>query len=200
MSAARCPQCGATLRGTVEWCSQCYADLRPPAPPPPPPAAPAPVSVPLPSPPLQTLVAGPLDTPLAQATAAAMADPLTAPIGYVDGSRAAAEAVQSAVAASGATPAVPQAVEGWPCIRCGTVNEMDRMACRACGVAFGAELADSIRVPGTRQGRLVLAVVGVISVLAMLAALVYATTPDAKPKDSEPKPISTQPITPLVEE
>ncbi len=29
--SVRCPRCSATLRAGTEWCSQCFADLRPPA-------------------------------------------------------------------------------------------------------------------------------------------------------------------------
>ncbi|HEV7757267.1 MAG TPA: zinc ribbon domain-containing protein [Mycobacteriales bacterium] len=31
-AVTRCPQCGARVGEGAEWCTQCYADLRPPAP------------------------------------------------------------------------------------------------------------------------------------------------------------------------
>jgi ribosomal protein L40E len=34
-TAMRCPQCGALVGEGAQWCTQCYADLRPPAPEPP---------------------------------------------------------------------------------------------------------------------------------------------------------------------
>lgn len=204
MSAARCPHCAATLRGPVDWCSQCYADLRPaPASPvPPPPAAPAPApGIVAPEPPLAALVTGPLDTPLALATAAAMADPLTAPLGVVAGAEPAAAAVAAAAGAGTETQeprplAAP--VEGWPCVRCGTVNAMELMECSACTFSFGAELATPVRVPGTRQSRIVFTIGAVVSLLAMLALVIYLTTPEPKPKD---KPVpTTSSAEPLVEE
>lgn len=207
MSAARCPKCSATLLGSVEWCSQCYADLRPPAPAPaqpppapvPAPAAPTPVSLEVP---LTAIVAGPLDTPLALATAAAMADPLTAPLGIVAGAEPAAAAVAAAVGADQlqAAPTPPPVVEGWPCIRCATVNPMERMECGACGYAFGSELSDPVRVPGTRQSRIVITICAVVTVLAVLAAIIYATTPEPEKKDP-PAPVTNEvrPLDPVDE-
>jgi hypothetical protein len=88
--------------------------------------------------------------------------------------------------------------EGWPCVRCGTVNDMELMECAACGYSFAADLATPIRVPGTRQSRIVITIGAVLTLLAMLALVIYLTTPEPAPKDEPtPRPITTQPIQPL---
>ncbi len=46
--AVRCPRCSAHLRAGSEWCTLCYADLRPAPEPPPATAAPDPAPVDLP--------------------------------------------------------------------------------------------------------------------------------------------------------
>jgi hypothetical protein len=104
----RCPRCGAFARAESQWCTLCYADLRP---------APEPVAVAVP--------VG------AAGSATADIDPLTAPLDVVVRGRHAAPLADPSGEAAGSTPD-----KGWPCASCDTVVSFDDSVCPTCGTGF----------------------------------------------------------------
>jgi len=116
--SARCPQCAALVRPGSQWCTLCYADLRPRPIEPVVPVAPvAPV----------TPSAG---APTSSALAVEPFDPLTAPLALLERGGVAPETGE--VAAE--TPASVKA--GWPCARCGATVALDETSCTSCGAGF----------------------------------------------------------------
>ena len=151
MPDGRCPSCGASVRAGADWCTLCYADLRPaPPPPPPPPPAPEPVAVAAPVPVAVSVAAGP--------------DPLSASYDEVLG------------AALAGTPLAGPPEPTWPCFDCGGANSYDETACTTCGAVFGARLADK-RVEVPRRKRIVRVLVGLGAFLALVAIVSYVLTP-----------------------
>jgi hypothetical protein len=130
-ATTRCPQCDALTGEGVEWCTQCYADLRPPVPGPA--AVPGPAEVPGPAVPPRHRVSGGDDPP-----------------------------------------------PGWPCPRCGTVNDLAAGACSSCGSGFLADLAADRGFPavpaltGMPRGlRIGAALVAVVVVLLLLGGVFW---------------------------
>jgi hypothetical protein len=126
-----CPQCNGAVRAGAPWCTQCWADLRPP----PPAAAPAePVA----------LVPG---QPLA------LGQDLT-------GASAVSPAPRSGTGVGDGVDAEEAGV-GWPCGLCEATNPLSLDACAACGSPFLATLSAQepplLALPGigdvTRLGR-----------------------------------------------
>ncbi len=113
MSADRCPSCAASVRPDAQWCSQCYADLRP-APPPPPPPAPAPAPVPEQLPPA----------------------PVEAPQAFAQPAAATVLADELPPALPGVVPSIDQTPPAWPCGRCRTLVPFDDDTCPNCGARF----------------------------------------------------------------
>jgi hypothetical protein len=122
LAAQRCPACGARLAPAAEWCSLCYADLRPaPAPPATAASRPAPGREALPAP--RSATGSPPATATDQATAGA---PPASP------------------SASAASPlATGIARPTWPCAGCGASVDVDLDACLACGTPFLGALRNS---------------------------------------------------------
>ena len=108
----RCPHCGALLHAGAQWCTLCYADLRPEP-------EPEPVAVPVREP------------SYAPGAAGAPIDPLTAPLSALD---AAAQALAAHTADREAPPSTVS--RGWPCSGCQTVVPFDEDVCATCGTRF----------------------------------------------------------------
>ena len=72
-NAVRCPRCSAHVRTGSDWCTLCYADLRP--------AAPVAAAVEAPEPEPLPASVDPLDLPMAEAAEAVDVAPPAAPVG-----------------------------------------------------------------------------------------------------------------------
>lgn len=138
----RCPACGALNPEGADWCSQCYADLRP-APEPEPEAGPGPGPGPEPEP-------GPGSGPEPDRLRTGTAD--TDPTGGAD-----AEAREFTTGA-GRFRSVGEELE-WSCAVCGEWNPLGSGACSVCGTAFGRTLSrdDRDELKDVDQGTVVLA-------------------------------------------
>lgn len=148
----RCPHCGALLRSGAQWCTLCYADLRPKPEP-----EPVAVSTREPS---YAAGASPVDPPLSPLEAAAQA--LLRP------------ADPGAEADSSAPPV------GWPCTGCGEIVSFDEDACPACGTRFldGArgepDLLDRIGPGGLPVSTQTLIIAGgAVAIIAIITAALY---------------------------
>lgn len=128
----RCPACQARNPETADWCSQCYASLRPPEPPPPPPAsappasperAPEPATVPSP--------AGGEATP--DGRERAVSDPDA--VGYVS--------------RDGRFRRTEEGLD-WRCPVCDEWSPIERTTCVTCGAPFAAD-TDRGPEPGERM-------------------------------------------------
>jgi hypothetical protein len=160
VTVVRCPDCGAGSPESAQWCTLCFADLRPA--PPPPPVRAVPAAAPSGSAPAtaQPTITGP--------AAVALDDPLTGPLPGV-------------VGASRVDPLA--AVATWPCIRCGEPVPISLDACPSCGAGFlSGSVADlSLRIPGVgdvsrmsrgqRAGLAAALALGLMLVLVLLATL-----------------------------
>lgn len=174
MSEGRCPSCGASVRAGVDWCSLCYADLRPappPPPPPPPPPAPEPVAV-----------------PVAAATAPAATVPAAAAPGGPDPLSAPYDAILGATLAGTPLAGEPEKAPTWPCFECGGANPFDVMGCETCGAGFGARLATR-RDETSRRDRMIRVLIGLGVFLAVLAIVSYALTPAPAPPSATEQPV-----------
>lgn len=167
METARCPACGAALADGAQWCTLCFADLRPPAPAPEP--EPEPVAVPVPEPvavgaaaasapliPLQPLPPHPiLDAPMFDAPI--LDGPVSKPAD------------------------VTLADRGWPCHQCGRSVALDLTECDACGSPFlgGSTVDISLRVPGVgdlaslSSGRRIGFMAGAALALMLVLTVIY---------------------------
>jgi hypothetical protein len=149
------------------WCTLCWTDLRPkPAPPPPPPPPPAPAPVVAYAAPVAYAVA-----PAAVPTGAPV-DPLTAPLAAVLGQPLAAD------------PNAPRPT--WPCVECGTANEIERSTCGTCTAPFGGRIARLDDARGQRRKILIVALSAVGLFLLLLGAITFASTPEPR---HDPAPI-----------
>jgi hypothetical protein len=121
VSDVRCRACGAAVRIDAQWCSLCFADLRPPAP-----------------------VRQPVSVPAAAAAAHSQSAPPTpAPVPAVP-------LPTSPVAAVAAPPVVaPAKAAVWPCPRCSAPVAIALDACPECGAGFlaGASAHANTRLP-----------------------------------------------------
>ena len=161
----RCPACGAAVRASADWCTLCYADLRPAPPPPEPVAAPVPVAAPIP-------VAVSVAATAVQGSAVGGPDPLSAPLALLDGS----------VVEPAATPVVQ--VGRWPCFGCQASNLMTDDACMSCGLPFGSGLRTATpELPGSRRSRNLIAFGAIAVLLAIFAAFMFFSTPTPPPVD-----------------
>lgn len=150
----RCPHCSALLRSGAQWCTLCYADLRPKP-------APEPVAVSAGAP---SLTSG--------AAPGTPADSLTA-------LEAAAQAlVQQAAPGTEADPSV--APKGWPCTGCEAIVSFDEDACPTCGTRFldGArgepDLLDRIGPGGLPVSTQTLIIAGgAVAIIAIILAAMY---------------------------
>jgi hypothetical protein len=120
VETARCPACGAALADGAQWCTLCFADLRPPV------LEPEPVSVGA-----VALAAAAPAVPPAPAAAPLPPHPiLDAPVSKPADVRLAAPS--------------------WPCQECGRAVAIDLTECDGCGTAFlgGSTVDISLHVPG----------------------------------------------------
>ena len=160
MGLERCPACAASVRKDADWCTLCYADLRP---------APAPVQrAPYPQP----------SAPPAYAAAAAptTADALHAPYEHVLAAVYGGGALQpNAPDAVAVTPVPVAKPVGWPCSQCGELNDFERMTCSVCMTAFGATLRSGNQV-FERKKIMLYAGAAAAVVLLLMAVLTFALT------------------------
>jgi hypothetical protein len=152
----RCPQCAALVRPGSQWCTLCYADLRPRA------AVPAPTS----------------SAPTSSAVGVEPFDPLTAPLALLERGEAAPGAVTAAPAADPA--AAPKPSAGWPCARCGATVALDETSCTSCGAGFleGTLSDDPVlnrlgRGPVSNQVKLFIMVGGSAGLLLLGLGIMY---------------------------
>jgi hypothetical protein len=154
----RCPHCGALLRAGAEWCTLCYADLRPKP-------EPEPVAVSSREP---SYAAG--------ATPGGADDSLTAPLSPLE---AAALAIAHQTAAVTEADSADAPV-GWPCTGCEAVVSFDDDACPTCGTRFldGArgepDLLDRIGpggLPVSTQSLIIAG--GAAALIAIIVAAMY---------------------------
>ena|GEM_PF-978909 len=149
----RCPHCGALLRSGAQWCTLCYADLRP----------------------------KPEPEPVAVSTrepryAAAAPDPSTAPVSALE---AAAQALlPPTVTGAEADPSAPPV--GWPCTGCGEIVSFDEDTCPSCGTGFldGArgepDVLDRIGPGGLPVSTQTLIIAGgAAAIIAIITAALY---------------------------
>jgi hypothetical protein len=151
--ADRCPQCAAAVRPGAQWCTLCFADLRPRDAAP---AEPAPAT------------AAAETSGASTVSGASLAfDPLTAPLALLEhgqfGGAAPESAAPESAAPESAAPgsaapehglpergggeaggelapsgSVQAKLAGWPCMTCGEVVAIDLSVCPACGAGFMA--------------------------------------------------------------
>jgi RNA polymerase subunit RPABC4/transcription elongation factor Spt4 len=149
----RCPQCGALVRAGSQWCTLCFADLRP---------APAPVAAAVLEPSYAAVAAG----------SSGRIDHPTAPL----------SALEAAAPADGIElPADPDAkAVGWPCTSCGEVVSFDETQCPTCGTAFLAGAAgepDFLQrigrtgLPTSTQAMIIAG--GIFGIIAVVIAAMY---------------------------
>lgn len=169
----RCPRCAAIVRPDSQWCTLCYADLRP-APPPLPVAAPAVAAVVN-----QAHVTVAAGGPAAHAAPSSDdLDPLTAPLALLE--RADREAPRGRHAAPDEATE-PAASVGWPCLKCGELVSIDDSACPSCGAGFleSVHADSSLHRLGfhtgqvSNQARLLIMVGGSLGLLVLLVGLMY---------------------------
>jgi hypothetical protein len=132
--AERCPVCASAVRPGAQWCTLCFADLRP--------REPEPASTSQPSDIVSGLLAAfdPLTAPLAllERDGHDHAE-VGAPAGVVgEGSEGAGALVRDASVRDGAVEdaSVQAALAGWPCLTCGAIVQLELSACTACGAGF----------------------------------------------------------------
>lgn len=127
----RCPRCGALARPDAQWCTLCYADLRPPVP----------VAEPTPA----------ASYAVPEITTAAVLDPLTAPLALLDPAPEQPPSEQPSEQPPPETESV-----SWPCSRCGSRVPLDAANCLRCGAPFlegdavPGRLTELTSSPGTK--------------------------------------------------
>jgi len=174
---SRCPRCAALVRPGSQWCTLCYADLRP---------APAPA-----------LVVQPVAEQAPYLEHAAHADPagggfdpLTAPLALLErepGRVAEVVAVTGPAQGGDVRPAGKHAAPAaesnlrWPCATCGAMVPFDETSCPACGAGFleNVDADTSLHRFGLRGGQIskqtkaVIMIGGSFSLLVLLLGLMY---------------------------
>ncbi|HET9186686.1 MAG TPA: hypothetical protein VFN80_01925 [Acidothermaceae bacterium] len=165
----RCPRCAALVRPGSQWCTLCYADLRP-----------APPREPVPEPePTSSVesVAPPRATaqPVPVAASSELLDPLTAPLALLE-ARVDAPAREAA-----AEPTTTQPV--WPCARCGATVPLNEPNCTSCGAGFleGTLPADAVlgrlsngsSGPVSNQTKLFIMIGGSLGLLVLMLGAMY---------------------------
>jgi RNA polymerase subunit RPABC4/transcription elongation factor Spt4 len=154
----RCPHCGALLRSGAQWCTLCYADLRPKP-------EPEPVAV----------SAG--EPSYAEGATAAAPHPAPDAATPLSALEAAAQALVRQAEPDAETDPSTAAV-GWPCTGCKAVVSFDDDACPTCGARFldGAhgepDLLDRIGPGGLPVSTQTLIIAG--GAAAMIAIIVAA--------------------------
>ncbi len=164
----RCPRCAALVRPGSQWCTLCYADLRP-APPEPPAAPVAPEAAVAPA------------APAHAAASSELFDPLTAPLALLE--RGVAGPVSSQPPSSQIQTPESQPQVGWPCATCGATVPLDEPNCTSCGAGFleGTMPADPVlgRLSGgsrngvSNQTKLLIMVGGSLGLLVLILGAMY---------------------------
>ncbi len=152
MRLNRCPACGAACSDTAEWCTLCYAELRP---------TPPTVEV---APPAAAPDAGftdPHPLPGASPSPVPVPEPLADP------------PILTAAAATAVVAPEPR----WPCTACGALMPMPEPACTVCDSPFlrdpvGVPLGGLAAMPPARRALLMvvgsLLLMGVFLLLALI--------------------------------
>jgi len=170
----RCPRCAALVRHGSQWCTLCYADLRP---------APVPPPLQAVSPPASGTVAGVVnDIATRGATAGEAFDPLTAPLALLE--RVSGEPLSDRASydeSPAESPAVTKTAY-WPCLRCGANVTIEESACTSCGAGFLESAADpAVAIRGfsfgsegpSKQTKVLIMVGGSFGLLIVLLGLMY---------------------------
>jgi len=158
----RCPRCAALVRPGAQWCTLCYADLRP--------ASPQPAREPQPAPSPHSTTA---------VTSSDIFDPLTAPLALLErGAEEPAPAQTSTADPAPANPAPKQA--GWPCATCGATVPLDEPTCTSCGAGFleGTLPVDPLlgrlsKGAASSQAKVLIMVGGSLGLLALILGAMY---------------------------
>jgi hypothetical protein len=154
----RCPHCGALLRAGAQWCTLCYADLRPKP-------EPEPVAISIREP---SYAAG--------APSGAPVDALSAPLSPLE------LAAQALLRHTAPDPDADSsgAPVGWPCTGCEAIVSFDEDACPTCGTRFldGArgepDLLDRIGPGGLPVSTQTLIIAGgAVAIIAIITAALY---------------------------
>ncbi|MEO6713174.1 MAG: hypothetical protein ABIM89_07065 [Mycobacteriales bacterium] len=175
MGLDRCPSCAAAVRPGSDWCTLCYADVRPP----PPPVARAPYPRPSAPPPYHS--------------APAPADALHAPYEHVLAAVYGGDAPAPPAAAFG-PPAVtqpPAKPVGWPCTGCGELNGFERATCSVCLAPFGAALRTDVPVID-RKKMMAYAIGAAVAFLALVALVTFLTS--KAPSTDQPEVLPEPPV------
>ena len=188
MDIDRCPSCAAAVRRGAQWCTLCYADLRPA------PAVadrapyPKPSVAPTATPATSPAYAAPAAPPHAGQPAGAAGDLLFAPyeqvLAVAYGGAAPVIAPQLATQPATAPPAT--GAGGWPCTRCRSVNGFDVDVCRSCTAPFGADLATPISVVNRRT--MLIRGIAIAAILVLTVGLASFCGTDVK---DQPNPSIT---------
>jgi RNA polymerase subunit RPABC4/transcription elongation factor Spt4 len=164
VDTSRCPRCAALVRPGSQWCTLCYADLRP-----------APVALPPAAPQPATAVATHGVSPSGPGSGF---DPLTAPLALLDQDGDEPPRGRHAAPERLAAPAAPA---GWPCLKCGDLVAIDDSACPSCGAKFLENLDSDTSLHRLRlntgqvsgQLKVLVMVGGSIGLLVVLLGLMY---------------------------
>jgi hypothetical protein len=149
VSDVRCPACGASAPAGAQWCSLCFADLRPAA-------AREPVREPVtvPETPAAELAAEPTAPEAGPAApearpAATRVDPLTDPLFMLTADPIVTLPVAVAEPSRGKHAAPAEDKLKWPCPKCGEQVPISLDSCESCGAGFlaGATTRPSTRLP-----------------------------------------------------
>jgi len=161
----RCPRCAALARPGSQWCTLCYADLRP-APEPAP--EPAPMQEPAPTP--QRAAER---QPTTASASSDMFDPLTAPLALLERG---AEEPATLQAPTDPTPTGA----GWPCATCGATVPLDEPTCTSCGAGFleGTLPVDPVlgrlsKGAASNQAKALIMVGGSVGLLVLILGTMY---------------------------
>ena len=150
----RCPRCAALVRPGSQWCTLCYADLRP--------APPTPAPLPQPAP---------------AAASSEVFDPLTVPLALL-------ERGVDEPSPGQAPSAQPQPVHaGWPCATCGATVPLEEPSCTSCGAGFLAgtvpvdpvlsRLSRGSNGAVSNQAKLLIMVGGSLGLLVLILGAMY---------------------------
>jgi hypothetical protein len=218
MDIDRCPSCAAAVRRGAEWCTLCYADLRPApavadrAPYPKPSVAPTAKASPVyaephAAPPAAGANDDLLFAPYEQVLAVAYggAAPAASQPGHPTGPGLAGDPTRP-------TPSTTEQDGGWPCSRCQSVNGFDVDVCRSCTAPFGADLASPILtvnrrtmlIRGIAAAAILVLMVGLASFCGTdvsdqpnpsetVAEIVTRPGPAEEPEQTEPAPQDAEP-------
>jgi hypothetical protein len=153
----RCPRCAALVRPGSQWCTLCYADLRP---------APTPATEPTP----QSTAA---PQPTTAAASSDMFDPLTAPLALLE------RGAEEPASLQAPSDPMPNGA-GWPCATCGATVPLDEPTCTSCGAGFleGTLPVDPVlgrlsKGAASNQAKVLIMVGGSVGLLVLILGAMY---------------------------